>query len=130
MCLFELFVFLHRHGVMTQARTWSRQTIDLTYDDGVVRDLFCVPPIIVKSHMPDSYVQKLNEARLVHIHRACVSASSPSLVLVSRKVFLSRIGITQRTLVFGNKATTIQQLNEVILKTIKTYKQNRKNYSV
>lgn len=86
----------------------------LTYDDRVIRDLLCVAPVVVKCQMPNSCVQVLDEAGLVHIHRACVP-SSRLLLVCNSWVCISCVRIAERSFVFGNEPTTIQQLHKVIL---------------
>ena len=54
----------------------------LTYYNCVVSDLLRIPPVVVKGHVPDSRVQVLNEARLVHVHRARVSSSCREVIVV------------------------------------------------
>jgi len=51
-----------------QYSLYYKMLLSLTYDDGIVRDLFCVVSVVVKSQMPDACVQVLDESSLVHVH--------------------------------------------------------------
>lgn len=88
----------------------------LTDHDGVVGDLLGVAPVVVKRQVPDARVQVLDEARLVHVDRAGVSGSAPGFVLVrGGRVRAAVVGVAERSLVFGNEATAVQELHKVVL---------------
>lgn len=63
-------------GALTLTATSQEEQACLTYDDGIVGDLFCVSSIIVKRQVPDSSVQVLDEPSLMHIHGADMSGAS------------------------------------------------------